>query len=79
VAPFRPLVDAYLRLFLAWEATRLRPFLSPAALAEYKRALDPASPDYLPSQDGFYFLELTTVACATQPELIGGRARKDRP
>jgi SAM-dependent methyltransferase len=78
LAPLDPSVEAYLRVLLAWEATRLGPFLSPAARAEYKRAFDPASPDYLPTQDGFYCLELTTVACATQPELIGARPRKDR-
>jgi SAM-dependent methyltransferase len=78
VAPLDPPVDAYLRLMLAWEATRLGPFLSPAAMAEYKRAFDPASPDYLPRQDGFYCLELTTVACATQPEIIGAPPRKAR-
>jgi SAM-dependent methyltransferase len=75
VAPLPPSVDAYLQLLLAWEATRLGPFLSLAARAEYARAFDPASPDYLPRQAGFYCLELTTVASGTRPELNGAGAK----
>ena len=67
LAPLDPAVEEYWRLFLAWDAHQLEPFLSSADAVAYCSASDPASPDYLLSRPGCYCVELTTVACALRP------------
>lgn len=67
LAPLDPKVEAYWKVFLAWDANILRPYLSAADAAEYCAAFDPSSPAYLFSKPGCYCLELTTVAVAVWP------------
>jgi SAM-dependent methyltransferase len=67
LAPLDSAVENYWRLFLAWDAQRLEPFLSPADAAAYRATFDPRSPGYLFGRPGCYCVELTTVACARRP------------
>jgi SAM-dependent methyltransferase len=66
LAPFQPEVEAYWRLFLAWDAQQIEPYLSPADSATYHALIDPDSPQYLFARPGCYAVELTTVAWASR-------------
>jgi len=68
LAPLRPEVEAYWRLFLAWEAGLIVPYLSAADAAAYVALFNENSPEYLFAQPGCYAVELTTVACAQRPQ-----------
>ena len=68
VAPLDEPAEVYWRALMAWQGVCLMPFLSPADQAAYRRAFDPASPDYLLSSPGFHCLELTTVAWGIRPD-----------
>jgi len=65
IAPMPEAVEAYWQLVMAWQISRIEPFLSAEDRQAYKRAFEPESPDYLLGRPGFYCLELTTVGCGT--------------
>lgn len=67
IAPMPHEAESYWKMAMDYLGELVRPFLSPADRRTYQRAFDPASPDYLLRRDGFYCMELITVACATAP------------
>jgi SAM-dependent methyltransferase len=67
LAPLSPETEDYWRLFLAWDARLLGPFLAPDDAVHYRGLSDPASPYYLLARPGCYLVELTTVARAYRP------------
>ncbi len=66
IAPMPTEVEAYWRTVMAWQISRIGPYLSVADRQAYRRAFEPDSPDYLLNRPGFYCLELTTVGCGAR-------------